>query len=151
MKLARNLAAVAALALAPAAATTADAQGACGGGKGITVPDLGWADIDCSHCQIEYSTRARRYRFGTEPRISGIRGPGAGRLREGDVLVAVDGRLITTDQAGDRLANVRRGERVRISVRRGGRVESYDITAGERCLRPPVPPTPPNAPRPPAP
>src|SRR3954469_4070867 len=115
MKLARNLVAGAALALAPAAATSAGAQGACGGGRGIVVPDLGWSDIDCSHCQIEFSPRARHYRFGTEPRLGGIHGPGAGRLREGDVLVALDGRLITTDEAGDRLANVRRGERVRVS------------------------------------
>ncbi|HET7230321.1 MAG TPA: PDZ domain-containing protein [Longimicrobium sp.] len=149
MKLARNLAAAAVLAVAPAATTAA--QDACGGGRGIVVPDLGWSDIDCSHCQIEFSPARRRYRFGTEPRLSGIRGPGVGRLRDGDVLVALDGRLITTDQAGDRMANVRRGERVRLTVRRGGQVRNVDVTAGERCLRPPVPPTPPTPPRAPRP
>lgn len=151
MKIARNLAAVAALVLAPAAATSAGAQGACAGGKGVVVPDLGWRDLDCTHCLIQFSPNARRYRFGTEPRIGDISGPGAGRLRDGDVLVAVDGRLITTDEAGDRLASVRPGERVRLSVRRGGQVQTVEVTAGERCLRPPVPPTPPVPPRAPTP
>lgn len=146
MKLARNLAAAAVLAIVPAA-TTAGAQGACGGERGIVVPDLGWNDVDCNHCQIEFSPTRRRYRFGTEPRLGGIHGPGAGRLREGDVLLALDGRLITTDQAGDRLANVRPGERVRVTVRRGGQVRNVDVVVGERCLRMPVPPTPPRPPR----
>jgi len=150
MNFARKLAAAAVLALAPAAATAVDAQGVCDGGRGIVVPDLGFNDVDCSHCQIEFSPRARRFRFGTEPRLRGITGPGAGRLRDGDVLVALDGRLITTDEAGDRLATVRRGEKVRVSVRRAGRVQSYDVTAGERCLRPPVPPRPPRPPRAPS-
>ncbi|HET7461682.1 MAG TPA: PDZ domain-containing protein [Longimicrobium sp.] len=146
MRLARNLAAAAALAIVPAA-TTAGAQGACGRDEGIVIPDLGWNDVSCSHCMIEYSPAHRRYRFGTEPRLGGIHGPGEGRLREGDVLVALDGQLITTDRAGDRLANIRRGERVRVTVRRGGQVRDVDVVAGERCIRPPVPPTPPRAPR----
>jgi len=68
MTLARNLAAVAVLALVPAA-TSAAQGGACGRDDGILVPDLGWSDIDCNHCQIEFSPRARRFRFGTEPRL----------------------------------------------------------------------------------
>ncbi|HEX9937638.1 MAG TPA: PDZ domain-containing protein [Longimicrobium sp.] len=151
MKLARNLGAALALALAPAAAASAGAQDACDGGKGIVVPDLGWHNVSCTHCEISFSPRRRYYRFGTEPRLNGIHGPGAGRLREGDVLVAVDGHLVTTDQAGDRLAAVRRGERVRLDVRRGGRVEAVEVVAGERCMRPPTPPAAPRAPHAPAP
>jgi len=146
MTLARNLAAAAVLAIVPAA-TTAGAQGACGRSEGIVIPDLGWNDVSCSHCMIEYSPAHRRYRFGTEPRLGGIHGPGEGRLREGDVLVALDGQLITTDRAGDRLANIRRGERVRLTVRRGGQVREVDVVASERCVRPPMAPTPPRAPR----
>jgi hypothetical protein len=100
---------------------------------------------------IEVSPSHSRYRFSTEPRLFGIRGPGAGRLRDGDVLAAIDGRLITTDEAGDRMATVRRGERVRLTVRRAGRTQDVDVTAGQRCIEPPVPPTPPTPPRPPAP
>jgi hypothetical protein len=40
---------------------------------------------------------------------------------------------------------------VRLSVRRGGEVQDVEVTAGERCLRPPVPPVPPRAPAPPTP
>jgi hypothetical protein len=146
MKL-KNLAAAAALALAPAAATSATGQGACPDGKGIVVPDLGWSDVSCSHCEIEYRPAYRRYRFGTEPRLGGIHGPGAGRLREGDVLVALDGRPITTSEGGDRLASVRRGERVRVTVRRGGQLQTVEVVAAERCIHPPVPPLPPRPPR----
>jgi len=145
MKL-KNLAAAAALALAPAAATQATAQ-TCPGGKGIVVPDLGWNDVSCNHCEIAYTPAYRRYRFGTEPRLGGIHGPAAGRLREGDVLVALDGQPITTSEAGDRLASVRRGERVRVTVRRGGQLQTVDVVAAERCIRPPVPPMPPRPPQ----
>src|SRR5688572_17803968 len=138
MGIAKKVAITAALLAMPAAAP---AQGnACTRNGGVTVPDLGWDRIGCEHCTINVSPRRVQYRFGTEPRLSGIDGPGEGRLREGDVLVAVDGDLITTDEAGDRLATVRRGERVRLTVRRAGRTHNVDVVAGERCLEPPLPP-----------
>ena len=89
--------------------------------------------------------------FGAEPRITGVRagGPAAGRLREGDVLVRVDGKPITTREGARRLGEIRPGERVRLAVRRGGRVEEVTIEAGGRCI--PHPPVPPAANAPPAP
>ncbi|HEV7589662.1 MAG TPA: PDZ domain-containing protein [Longimicrobium sp.] len=145
MGIAKKVAFTAALLALPGAS----AGQACGRDGGLTVPDLGWDDIRCQHCNINISRRHVRYEFATEPRLAGISGPGEGRLREGDVLVAVDGHLITTDEAGDRLSAVRRGDRVRLTVRRAGRTQNVDVVAGERCLEPPVPPIPPQPPRPP--
>jgi hypothetical protein len=122
---------------------------ACGRNGGVTVPDLGFGDIDCEHCTININPRRVTYYFATEPRLGDIDGPGRGLLREGDALVAVDGRLITTEDASERLSTVRRGERVRLTVRRGGRTQDVTVVAGQRCLEPPTPPTPPTPPRPP--
>jgi len=144
MNIAKKVAVTAALLALPAASSGQ----ACGrDGGGITVPDLGWNGLDCAHCDISITRRHVYYEFATEPRLAGITSPGEGRLRTGDVLVAVDGHLITTDEAGERLSAVRRGDRVRLTVRRGGRTQAVDVVAGERCLEPPVPPTPPRPPR----
>ncbi|SOD02017.1 PDZ domain-containing protein [bacterium JGI 053] len=143
MNIAKKAAVTAALLALPAASPGQ----ACGRDGGVTVPDLGWDRISCEHCNINITRRHVYYEFATEPRLSGISGPGEGRLREGDVLVAVDGHLITTDEAADRLSAVRRGDRVGLTVRRGGRTQNVDLVAGERCLEPPVAPTPPRPPR----
>lgn len=60
--------------------------------------------------------------FSTEPRIEGIDpdGPAAGKLRNGDVITAIDGVLITTREGGRRLANLRPGVPVKLSIRRAG-------------------------------
>ena len=151
MGIVRKLALTAALVAMPAVAP--GQQGVCGSdGRGRIVPDLGFEDIQCSHCSIQVYADHGRYRFSTEPRVYGIHGTGDGKLREGDVLAAVDGRLITTAEGADRLGSVRRGERVRLTVRRGGRTHDVEVTAGQRCMEPPVPPLPPRppvAPRPP--
>jgi hypothetical protein len=140
------------LAAALAAATPLPAQDAarCDGHR---VPDLGFEEMRGS---MSFSAQNGRFSadFGSEPRIGRIRadGPGAGRLREGDVLVAVDGRLITTREGGERYASIRRGERVNLTVRRDGRTHEVPVVAGERCMRPPAPPPAPRpAPRPPTP
>lgn len=127
------------------------APGQTCGRNGITVPDLGFSEMGCEHCTINLTPRRLYYRFGTEPRLGGITSVAEGRLREGDVLVAVDGKLITTEDAATRIATVRRGERVRLTVRRGNRSEDVTVTARQQCMEPPVPPTPPLPPRAPAP
>jgi len=79
MGIAKNLATAAALLSMPAAVA---GQGGCGrDGKGFTVPNLGWSSFSCAHCEISMSPRHRSYSFSTEPRLNGIDGPGAGRLR----------------------------------------------------------------------
>lgn len=58
--------------------------------------------------------------FSVEPRLWEIRadGPARGVLREGDVLVAVDGMPVTTRAAGRALAEMRPGVPVELTVRR---------------------------------
>jgi hypothetical protein len=97
--------------------------------------------------------------FRTEPQIVRLAsGAGSGLLREGDVIVAVDGALITTREGGKRLANLVPGRPVRLSVRRGGRQIGIQAVPTLRCgllpvwvdtQEPSVPPAPPAPPAPP--
>jgi PDZ domain len=142
MGIAKKVALTAAMLALPAASS---GQGSCRNGA-ARVPDLGFTTFSCDHCSIEQSPGRIRYRFGAEPRLRKISPTGEGRLREGDVLVAVDGDLITTAEGGERLIRAPRGQRVRLTVRRGGATQNVDVVAGERCVAPPTPPTPPRAP-----
>ncbi|MEX0890766.1 MAG: PDZ domain-containing protein [Gemmatimonadota bacterium] len=136
-------------AAAPLAAQGA-AQGAaaCQPGERYEV-DFGIQGLSAR--QMEFSVRqvdgvsARSVSFGSEPTVTAVRadGPAEGRLRPGDVIVAIDGRLITTRAAGERWSTVAAGERVVLTVRRSGREEAVRLTTGERCARPtPAPPAP---------
>lgn len=147
----RAAAALALLALhaAPEAARAQDR--ACDGGRGVVVADLGIEPLPRS-ASVDPSTDEVEVRFDPDVRIAGVRpdGPAAGRLREGDVLVALDGHRITTRDAARRYAELRPGERVRLSVRRGVRSEEVTITAAAQCApHPPAPPAPPHAAAPP--
>ena len=67
--------------------------------------------------------------FGAEPELRDIRpdGPAAGRLREGDILVAVDGALITTREGGLKLARTQPAHAGRLTIRRDGRTQDVVI------------------------
>jgi hypothetical protein len=82
-----------------------------------------------------------RYEFRTEPIISGVRkgGPADGRLREGDVLVRVDGDLVTTPAGWNRLGDLRQGQRVVLTVRRHDREVQAPIDVGRECRPPRAP------------
>jgi S1-C subfamily serine protease len=72
-------------------------------------------------------------------------GPAAGQLYDGDVLLAVNGESITSPHGQRGYARIERGERVRLTVRRNGSVQTLTITAGEQCiLLPPAPVAPPD-------
>jgi hypothetical protein len=91
-------------------------------------------------------------RFRTEPMVAGVVRGGAaeGVLEARDVLVAIDGLLITTDEGGHRLANLRPAERVTLRIRRDGELRDVVITPSARCeQRPtgPLSPRPAPAPR----
>lgn len=106
------------------------------------VADLGIGGLRCN-CTY-YSSREddeRWWRFRSEPEILNVDddGPGAGKLREGDVITAIDGMLITTEEAGRRFANVEPGETVRLTLRRNGRIVQASLQAGERCEPEPAP------------
>lgn len=139
-------------------AQPAAAQRAQGCGEGaVRVGDLGFDNLAGAMSFSHRAGQRPRMTFEREPRIVGVRenGPAAGRLRDGDVIVAVDGQLITTAEGGRRFSAIDPGDRVRLSVRRGGRVQEVTIVAGTRCMRAPTPPMPPRppaaaaAPRPP--
>jgi hypothetical protein len=106
-----------------------------------TLGALGISEFSCD-CTFD-SNGNPAWRFRGEPEIKSIssNGPAAGRLRVGDVLVAIDGMLITTRAAGARLAHLEPGEPLTLTVRRGNREIEVRITPDEPC----DPPTPPPA------
>jgi len=61
--------------------------------------------------------------FGSEPYIRAVDqdGPSRGKLRPGDVIVAINGHLITTKVGGRILGNPPAGEPVELTIRRGKR------------------------------
>jgi hypothetical protein len=140
-----NLLAAALCALALGAplvsAGAAAPEGPCADGA-ERVGDLGLRGIECD-CTYGSRTRsrdgrariARSWVFRSEPRVVGIApdGPAAGRLREGDVITAVDGALITTRAGGNRFAGVTPGVPVTLGVRRDGRDMTVRIVPGSVC------------------
>lgn len=165
--------AAAGLALATALTTTAAAQEAvvrtCPAGK-ARVATLGYARLECN-CTIyqdEEGPGITVYEFRSEPRIEGIKadGPAAGKLKNGDVIAAIDGHLITTREGGRRFGLLEAGKPVMLKVRRGGRELDIAVTPAATCepvrtagraprvdgaprpVREPRPPRPTAAPRP---
>ena len=107
-----------------------------------TMGALGITEFTCD-CTFDRGSNPA-WRFRGEPTISGVssRGPAAGRLRSGDVLVAIDGMLITTRAAGARLASLKPGSTVTLTIRRGNREIEVRLTPDEPCVEPPTPATP---------
>jgi hypothetical protein len=96
------------------------------------------------------------WNFRGEPIVSSLTpgGPASGKLREGDVIVAINGLLITTRAAGDKVSSLRQGDNVVLTIRRNGRVQEVEIEAAEDCAAPPTPAVvvgPPVQPGPPSP
>ncbi len=88
--------------------------------------------------------------FRTEPKVRGVvqGGPADGELQADDVIVAVDGFLITTEEGGRRLAHVSPRQTVALTIRRDGSERTVKVTAGSKCdLRPTGPLHPAPAPR----
>ncbi len=77
------------------------------------------------------------YDFSVEPSVWGIHpdGPADGKLEDGDVLVAVNGRAVTTAQASEELDALEAGEPVRLTVRRGSRLLNVEVTPTRSCQR----------------
>lgn len=122
-------------------ATAATAQsGECSGGL-PAFGSLGIEEFRCvgGACAVNMrSGDPYAHSFSTEPRISEIdpSGPGSNVLRSGDVLVSIDGRLITTAEGGRRLGSIRPGQNVELTLRRGEREISARIEAVSSCELP---------------
>ena len=124
---------------------------ACGGGQ-PTVGDLGYSGLSCN-CTFYHDTDPTEsvWRFRGEPRIEGVKrgGPADGKVRRGDLIVSIDGSLITSDEGGRRFARLEPGRPVTLALRRDGRDLTVEITPAAVC--PPAVPTPRAAPAPPTP
>jgi hypothetical protein len=98
------------------------------------VPYFGWDATDCGQCNIYGSY----LEYLTPPRIRDVMpgGPAANRLRDNDVLLAVDGLSITTPAAWHRMRDVAPGDSVRFSVRRGLDTAAATIIPSARCAAP---------------
>lgn len=109
--------------------------------NGQLVPYFGWDGTECTNCVI----RGSYIEYLKEPLISSIRsdGPAAGRLKEHDMILAVDGIAITTPEAWHKLRDVKPGEMLRFTVRNDGTTRDEIIRATARCVpasaRPPAP------------
>jgi len=112
----------------------------CPEGKALT-GDLGIGGFQCvaAGCGVNALSGGRyHHSFSAEPYILDVDtgGPAAHLLEDGDVLVAVDGLLITTTEAGDRLANLEPGRPVTLRIRRGGNELTVRVTTRLGCNMP---------------
>lgn len=94
-----------------------------------------WLGISGFQCNCTLDTDAGLWSFRSEPRVLSVadEGPAANQLRPGDVIVAVDGLLITTTDGGRRFSSVKPGQAVKLTVRRGGRLQETRVITGQRC------------------
>jgi membrane-associated protease RseP (regulator of RpoE activity) len=137
----------------PAAETAvlAKPSGPCPEGHPRT-GDLGIRSLVCvsGSCAVNMWTgKEYVHEFSTEPRIRGLspRGPSAGKLEDGDIIIAIDDVLITTREGGRRLANLEPGVRVTLRIRRDGEEMDVELVPREGCNMPMLavlgsPPTP---------
>lgn len=128
-------------ALAPPARLILPGGGPCPEGKEHS-GDLGIGRFVClgGSCMVNEPLAGGGYahRFSTEPRVEAIDpgGPSAGKLHEGDVIVAVDGALVTTREGGRRLAELTPGRPIELRVRRDGRELEVSLTPATGCNLP---------------
>jgi len=99
------------------------------------VVDLGIAGFECNCTFASLPDGTRYWVFRSEPTVLRTRegGPAARLLRSGDAIVAINGSLITTREAGRRFANLRAGERVTLTIRRDGGIQRVELVAEGRC------------------
>lgn len=125
--------------LALLAALTPDepAQQACPSGL-LARGHMGFT-IGCD-CTVNASPGPDRpWQFRSAIRVVAVE-PGsaaAGRLRPGDVVTAMDGADVTEPEGARRLASLEPGQRVTLTVRRGGRTRSVELVAGSICPQDP--------------
>ena len=105
---------------------------------------LGITGIECDRCRFITGEGPDRAIFYTEPVILGLRpsAPSARVLREGDVLVAIDGHLITTSAGWERFSNLPAEGSVTLRVRRQGRVREVTVPLTPVCAPGEAPPAP---------
>jgi membrane-associated protease RseP (regulator of RpoE activity) len=93
---------------------------------------LGIEGMSCS-CSQTIGEDKTYWSFQSEPEILSVHkgGPADGKLKRGDVIVALDGLLITTRKAGVLFANLVPGEPVTMTVSRRGKTRDVTIVPEE--------------------
>jgi hypothetical protein len=109
----------------------AQSDGYRGCARPVAEAALGLTTIECLQCSVHSSGADRWVEYGAEPVVRGAR-PG-GPIQSGDVLVAIDGRLITTVAGGLRLAHVALFHPTVLTVRRGGQRIDVSVTPIAGC------------------
>ena len=107
----------------------------CESGESVGYLGIEGLSFKGSH-KINTSDGTNRWHFRSEPRIEEIDpdSPAAGILKKGDVIVEIDGMLITTRKAGKRFGNIKPDETVELTVRRKGELIEKKIKADAICL-----------------
>ncbi len=136
------------------AAVVAQQPVRCGVGE-VAELSLGISGLQCSNCTLyggDGSSPSTRWEFRSEPTVLNVRpgGPADNRLRAGDVIVAIDGYLITTREGGRRFVQPSAGRAAALRIRRDGREMEVSIMPDAECRRggasrpaaAPQPPTP---------
>jgi len=98
---------------------------------------LGWLglSLECENCSMSNVSRRLQTRFRNHPIVEmvDVDGPAhRGGLRRGDTLVAIDDVDLTTTGGGQMFANIEPGQRLTVTIRRGGNERRLPITAVAR-------------------
>lgn len=128
------------IALMVIGASLLEAQSVCGRS---TRPygDIGVGLYQCVRADCLVAGRNRLgsvHVFNVEPSLWHISAPAAGLLKDGDVLLAIDGHPITTPAGGARLAIIRPDEHATLLVRRDGIERVVHLTAVPSCEHPSI-------------
>jgi hypothetical protein len=101
------------------------------------VGDLGIEELRCTYGRclrgFTFDGGGLLTTFTTEPRVYALEPPAEGVLEDGDVIVAVDGKLTTTSEGARRLARLAPGDRVELRIRRDGVEKEVALTAARSC------------------
>jgi membrane-associated protease RseP (regulator of RpoE activity) len=139
MRISRPFTLIAVLAgLMAAAAAVAQQPAPCAPGQ-VMITTLDISGIRCDNCTIFGSADPAevRWEFGSEPVIEGdaFGVTGNARLLPGDVIVAIDGHLITTSEGGRRFGRPDPYRAADLRIRREGRELSVAIDPTTECRR----------------
>ena len=125
------------LATLPATALAQEPASVCPWpGVGSDPASIGIERLLCRGGECEINLRDEGglfHRFTTEPVLQRLTPEAPPALRAGDVLVAVDGALITTQEGGRRLARLQVGVPANLRLRRGGRETEVRVVPRPGC------------------
>lgn len=98
---------------------------------------LGWLglSLECEQCSSNFSSRRLQTSFRRPPVVEmvDVDGPAhRGGLRRGDTLIAIDDIELTSRQGGQLFASIEPGQRLMLTIRRGGTDRRLPITAVAR-------------------